>query len=86
MYLLASKYPSCTESAFFAENSDVHRPVSSDELDLFMPKGKWKFGTYCHTMVIDTGYHLPWALAKFQRQGGHVEQGRVEHWAELEGR
>ena len=47
----------------------VHRPVTETELGQAHPAGTWKYGTYLHTMQIDTRIYLAWLTDRFTSAG-----------------
>lgn len=62
----------------------MFRECTKKELKLFQPSDKWNFGTYCHTLVIDCNYYLPWAIKQFERNGGQVKRGKVTSFEEFQ--
>ena len=47
----------------------VHRPVTETELLELHPAGTLKYGSYIHTMQIDTRIYLAWLTDRFKSAG-----------------
>ncbi len=85
LYVLSSTSSAAQKDTFLAANSRISRTCHRRELDLFQPPGKWKSGTYAHTLVIDCTYYLPWLTRKFKEGGGYIKEKRVDKLEDLEG-
>ena len=53
------------------------RPCTPTELNLFMPRGRFKSGSYSTTMVISPDYYLSWAQKQFK---GEVIRQKIHSW------
>ena len=57
------------------------REMTSRELGLFMPKGKYQNGIFTTTMVITTDFYIPWAMKQFK---GKIIRKKIESWHQLD--
>lgn len=55
----------------------VYRDLTPRELDLALPKGKYRFGKYFHTVQIDTPTYLAYLRREVEGRGGEVVQTSI---------
>ena len=52
----------CIQNQFLEGLLPIYRPATADELKIC--PGDWKYGAFFTTLVIESGYHLPWLSKK----------------------
>jgi len=81
-YVLSEQFPEVARNHFLEGLLPVYRPATPEELKI--NPGNWKYGAFFTTLVIQSGYHLPWLLKKFQGMGGKVLKRTISNFDDID--
>lgn len=81
-YIFSSRSKEMTRNHFMEKLCPVYRAATEEELELCC--GDWKYGSFFTTLITDNTLYLPWALNKFQKQGGVLTLKSLNSFADFE--
>lgn len=74
-YIFSNTSASNVRNHYIEKLVPVYRRATESELRLC--PGDWKYGSFFTTLLIESKYFLPWAIDRFQQNGGTVTKGNV---------
>lgn len=80
-YLFSKDNPHVTKNHLIENLVPIYRSVQDQELTLC--GGKWKYGAYYSTVLIECNLHLPYIEQMFLSRGGKILKDKIENFTSL---